>query len=306
MFKKRQHTEQDKIELTPEQQLFKKVRKIHIRSRQMVNDVMAGEYQSAFKGRGMEFDMVREYHEGDERRLIDWNVTARMGRPYVRSYVEERELTIMFLVDISASGIFGSAKLLKKEVATELCAVLALNAIKKNDKVGLLLFTDQVELYLPPRKGKTYLLRIIRELLSFEPKHQGTSIRLALEFFSRMQKKKVVAFLISDFLDRDYFQTMNIVNRKHDLVAVEISDPLESQLPAVGLVELEDPETGVQVLVDTCSASWRNEYLALRTSFDESKRFEFRKMKVDHLQISTDQPFEYELVKFFKRRGAKA
>ncbi|MCP4295127.1 MAG: DUF58 domain-containing protein [Proteobacteria bacterium] len=294
------------IENTPEKELLKKVRKIHIRSKRMVNDVMAGEYQSAFKGRGMEFDMVREYYEGDEPRLIDWNVTARMGHPYVRSYVEERELTIMFLVDISASGVFGSVEYFKKEVAAELCAVLALNAIKKNDKVGLLLFTDQIELYVPPKKGKTHVLRIIRELLFLKPGHKGTSIKSALEFFRRMQKKRVVLFLVSDFLDRDYFQSMNIINKKHDLVALEIVDPLEEQLPDVGLLELEDPETGNRTVVDTSSKLWRKEYREVRYQFDERKKTEFRKMKIDHLRIRTDQPFEQELVKFFKKRGTKA
>ncbi len=293
-------------ENTPEKELLKKVRKIHIRSKRMVNDVMAGEYQSAFKGRGMEFDMVREYYEGDEPRLIDWNVTARMGHPYVRSYVEERELTIMFLVDISASGVFGSVEYFKKEVAAELCAVLALNAIKKNDKVGLLLFSDQIELYVPPKKGKTHVLRIIRELLFLKPKHKGTSIRSALEFFRRMQKKRVVLFLVSDFLDQGYFQSMNIINKKHDLVALEIVDPLEEQLPDIGLLELEDPETGNRTVVDTSSKLWRKEYQEVRYQFDERKKIEFRKMKIDHLLIRTDEPFEQELVKFFKKRGTKA
>lgn len=306
MFRKKNPPDQNPNQQTPEKQLLKKVREIHIRSKRMVNDVMAGEYQSAFKGRGMEFDMVREYIEGDEPRLIDWNVTARMGHLYVRGYVEERELTIMFLVDISASGVFGSVKYLKKEVAAELCAVLALNAIKKNDKVGLLLFTDQIELYVPPKKGKTHVLRIIRELLFHKPKHKGTSIKSALEYFRRMQKKRVVVFLVSDFLDQAYFQSMNIINKKHDLVAVEIVDPLEAKLPNIGLVELEDPETGNRTVVDTSNKSWRKQYQSVRNQFDERKKVEFRKMKIDHLLIHTNEPFEQELVSFFKRRGAKA
>ncbi|PCI25303.1 MAG: DUF58 domain-containing protein [SAR324 cluster bacterium] len=290
----------------PEKALLKKVRQIQIRSRRMVNDVMAGEYQSAFKGRGMEFDMVREYHEGDEPRLIDWNVTARMGHPYVRSYVEERELTIMFVVDISASGMFGSVHQAKKEVAAELCAVLAFNAIKNNDKVGLILFSDQVELFVPAKKGRTHVLRVIRELLYFKPQHKKTSIKAALEYFRRMHKKRAVVFLVSDFLDQDFFRSMNIVNKRHDLVAVEIFDPQESELARVGLIELEDPETGVRSLVDTSSRSWRHHYRLQRLRFDETKKAEFRKMKIDHLKIRTDRPFEHDLTNFFKKRGARA
>jgi uncharacterized protein (DUF58 family) len=192
----------------PEKELLKKVRQIHIRSRRMVDDVMAGEYQSAFKGRGMEFDMVREYQEGDEERMIDWNVTARFGHPFVKSYIEERELTVIFLVDISASGQFGSQQQKKKETAAELCAILALNAIKKNDRVGLILFSDRIELFVPPQKGKTHVLRVIRELLFFKAKGLKTSINTAVEYFNKVIKKRAVVFLVSDFQDHDYFQTL--------------------------------------------------------------------------------------------------
>ena len=196
----------------PEKELYRKVRNIQIRSRRMVNDVMAGEYQSAFKGRGMEFDAVREYQEGDEPRMIDWNVTARFGHPYVKNYIEERELTVIFLVDVSASGLFGSRQQLKKEVTAELCAVLAFNAIKKNDRVGLILFTDQLELFVPPNKGRTHVLRVIRELLFFAPQHKRTSINAALEFLNKTNKRKAVVFLVSDFLDRDYFKSMHLTS----------------------------------------------------------------------------------------------
>jgi len=296
--------QQGKIPL--EKELHKKVRQINIRSRRMVNDVMAGEYQSAFKGRGMEFDMVREYQEGDEERMIDWNVTARLGQPYVKSYVEERELTVIFLVDISASGQFGSAKQLKKEVATELCAVLAFNAIKKNDRVGLILFSDQIELYIPPNKGKTHILRVIRELLYFQPRHHQTSINSALEFLNKIYRRRAVVFLVSDFLDRDYFKNLNLTCKRHDLVALEIVDPSEIEPAAMGLVEMQDPETGEHVLVDTSSNSWRERYRSIRLKFDEERDSFLRKIGVDQLKIRTDQPFERDLINFFKKRSLRS
>lgn len=283
-------------------ELLKKVRQIHIRSRRMVNDVMAGEYQSAFKGRGMEFDTVREYQEGDEERMIDWNVTARFGNPYVKSYVEERELTVFFLVDISASGQFGSLKQLKKETAAELCAVLAFNAIKKNDRVGLILFSDQVELFVPPKKGKTHVLRVIRELLFFRPQHKRTSINEALEYFNRVNSKRAVVFLVSDFLDKDYFRNINLTNNRHDLVAVEIFDKNEEQIPEAGLISLQDPENGEWCLVDTGSKKWRERYQKQRQASVAARKNHFEKFGIDYLRIKTDQPFENDLIKFFKKR----
>ena len=289
----------------PEKELYRKVRNIQIRSRRMGNDVMAGEYQSAFKGRGMEFDAVREYQEGDEPRMIDWNVTARFGHPYVKNYIEERELTVIFLVDVSASGLFGSRQQLKKEVTAELCAVLAFNAIKKNDRVGLILFTDQLELFVPPNKGRTHVLRVIRELLFFAPQHKRTSINAALEFLNKTNKRKAVVFLVSDFLDRDYFKSMHLTNKRHDLVAIEVLDPNEEELPCVGLIELQDPETGESRLIDSSHKKWRHYYRLERLKFDEVKRNNFHKFKIDHLKIRTDQPFEHKLTEFFKRRAVK-
>lgn len=288
-----------------EKELLKKVRQIHIRSRRMVNDVMAGEYQSAFKGRGMEFDMVREYQEGDEERMIDWNVTARFGNPYVKSYIEERELTVIFLVDISASGKFGTVKQLKKEVAAELCAVLAFNAIKKNDRVGLILFSDQIELFVPPQKGKTHVLRVIRELLYFNPAHKKTSINAALEYFNRVNKRRAVVFLVSDFLDKDYFKNINLTNKRHDLVAIDIYDPKEAELKGLGLLELKDPETGKQCLVDTNNKSWTKQYHQVRMKSDQEKKDFFQKAGIDYLKIRTDRPFENDLVRFFKKRSLR-
>lgn len=293
-------------DLLPEKELLKKVRQINIRSRRIVNDVMAGEYQSAFRGRGMEFDMVREYQEGDEERMIDWNVTARFGQPFVKSYVEERELTVIFLVDISASGQFGSGEQLKKEVAAEFCAVLAFNAIKKNDRVGVILFSDQVELYIPPQKGKTHVLRVIRELLYFQPRHQQTSINAALEFLNRVNKRRAVVFLVSDFLDRDYETNLNLTGKRHDLVAVEIVDPAELELPQMGLVEVEDPETGALLLIDTDNNAWQNQYQDIRLAADEARKTHLRKIGVDHLKVRTDKPFERDLINFFKKRSLRS
>ncbi len=294
--------EDNKEKSVPEKELLKKVRQIHIQSRRIVSDVMAGEYQSAFKGRGMEFDMVREYQEGDEERMIDWNVTARFGHPYVKSYVEERELTVIFLVDISASGLFGSFRQMKKEVAAELCAVLAFNAIKKNDRVGLILFSDQIELFVPPQKGKTHVLRVIRELLYFKPQHNKTSINTALEYFNRVNKRRAVVFLVSDFMDKDYFRNMNLTNKRHDLVAIEIFDPRENDLSNMGLIELNDPETGERRLVDTNSKSWQRYYQLTRLKVEEERRTNFHKYGIDHLQIQTNKPFEKDLIIFFKKR----
>ncbi len=288
--------------LVPEKELLKKVRQIHIRSRRMVDDVMAGEYQSAFKGRGMEFDMVREYQEGDEERMIDWNVTARFGHPFVKSYIEERELTVIFLVDISASGLFGSKHQQKKETAAELCAILALNAIKKNDRIGLILFSDQVELFVPPQKGKTHVLRVIRELLYFKPKGRKTDINSAVEYFNKVIKKRAVVFLVSDFQDHNYYQNLNLTNKKHDVVAVEISDPREEDLAGFGLVHLYDPETEELCLVDTNNKSWNQRYQQIIEKTKAERKAWFQKSGIDCLQVRTDRPFENDLMMFFKRR----
>ncbi len=287
---------------TPEAEVLRKVKQIHIRSRRMVDDVMAGEYQSAFKGRGMEFDTVREYQEGDEERMIDWNVTARLGHPYVKSYVEERELTVIFLVDISASGQFGTQKQLKKETAAELCAVLAFNAIKKNDRVGLILFSDRIELFVPPQKGRTHVLRVIRELLFFKPTGKGTSINTALEYFNRVIKKRAVAFLVSDFIDRDYYRNLNLTNKKHDLVAIEIFDLREDCLPDLGLITFSDPETHELIVIDSGDNAWNKAHQAKLFELRKERESTFRKYGVDYLRINTHQEFEKDLMVFFKKR----
>jgi len=283
-------------------ELAKKIRVLQITTNKVVNEILAGEYKSVFKGRGMEFEEVREYSPGDDIRTIDWNVTARTGKPYVKTYVEERELTIMFIVDMSASGEFGSVNKLKNEVAAELCALLAFSAVKNNDKVGLILFTDRVEKFIPPKKGTTHVLRVIRELLSFKPKKSRTDIAGALDYFGRIASKSAVVFLVSDFLAEDFKKPMSIIGKKHDLIAATIIDPREKSLPDVGLVELEDAETGETILIDTGSRSVRNRYRDLGEQQSREFRNLFSSIGVDHIEIRTDRDYVPELVKFFRIR----
>ncbi len=282
--------------------LAKKIRYIHIYTAKAVNDILAGEYESVFKGRGMEFDEVREYQPGDDVRTIDWNVTARTGIPHVKRYVEERELTVLFVVDLSASGGFGSRDQTKGEVAAELCALLAFSAIKNNDKVGLVVFTDGIELFIPPKKGVTHVLRLIRELLSFVPGRRGTDIVVALDYVGRMLRKRSVLFLISDFLAPDFSRSMRVVARRHDLVAVSVSDPCELELPDVGLIGLEDAETGAALLVDTGSARVREEYARLGRERANQLAGLLVSMKVDHIPLLAGSDYVRDLVRFFRTR----
>lgn len=282
--------------------LAKKIRYIQISTSKAVNDVLAGEYQSVFKGRGMEFDEVREYQPGDDVRSIDWNVTARMGHPYVKRYREERELTVMFVVDLSASGAFGSTGKLKNEVAAELCALLAFSAIKNNDKVGLIVFTDQVELFIPPAKGTSHVLRLIRDLLNFEPRQARTDIAGALDYLGHVVVRRCVAFVVSDFLGEGFAPPMNVLSRRHDLIAVSITDPREIRLPSVGLIELEDAETGEVVLIDTSSAAVRKRYEGLGARQRGELQDTFRGMGVDQIDVVTDRDYVRTLVSFFRRR----
>src|SRR5918994_4690455 len=233
---------------------FRQVQRIHIRTRRLVDGAFAGEYHSVFKGRGMEFAEVREYVPGDDVRTIDWNVTARLGHPYVKRYVEERELTVMLLVDLSASGQFGSVAKLKTEIATELCALLALSAIRNNDKVGLILFTDRIERFIPPQKGRNRALQVIREMLVFEPAGRRTDLGGALEYLHKASRRRSVTFLISDFLAQDYERPLRLVHKRHDVVPICIADPRERELPDLGLMMLRDLPTGEQALIDTGSA----------------------------------------------------
>ena len=282
--------------------ILKKVRYIEIKTRGLVNQIFSGEYHSVFKGRGIEFSEVREYQYGDDIRTIDWNVSARLNHPYVKVFEEERELTVMLVVDLSRSGGFGSATQLKNEIATEICAVLAFSAIKNNDKVGLLLFTDRIEKFVPPKKGRAHILRIIRELLSFQPMGTGTDIRKALEYFNHVSKKRSIAFLISDFIDDGYDKILRIISRKHDVIAVELSDPREMALPNAGLLVLRDAETGEQRVVDTGNAVVRNEFERHWRQRRLDRRGIFVRSKVDAIEVRIDRPYIKPIVDFFRLR----
>ena len=238
-------------------EILKKIRLIELRTRRLVNSIFAGQYHSVFKGRGMNFEEVREYAPGDEIRSIDWNVTARMNVPYIKKFTEERELTVMLLVDVSASGLFGSIELSKRELAAEVASILAFSAINNNDKVGLLLFSNEVELFIPPKKGRLHTLRLIREMLYFEPKGRGTNLAGALDYMNRVISRRAVVFMISDFMAPDFTKALTVTSRRHDLVAMPVTDPGESELPDVGIVTLEDAETGEQIDVNTSSRSVR-------------------------------------------------
>lgn len=287
--------------------LMKKIRGIEIRTRRLVDDSFAGEYHSIFKGRGMEFDEVRPYQPGDEIRTIDWNVTARTGHPHVKRYVEERELSVLLVVDASASENFGSVARFKRELAAELTAVLSFAATTNNDKVGLLIFTDQIELYIPPRKGRKHVLRLIRELLAFEPQRRGTDIKLALDAVNRVLKRRSIIFLVSDFLapPESYRRELAITNRRHDVIAVALRDPLETQIDNVGLLALEDPETGQIVWADTGSRQWQHAYRRRMQALQAARMQAFRQARVDHIDVGTDQDYTSPLTQFFQARARR-
>lgn len=286
-------------------QVLQKIRQIEIRTKHLVNDVFSGEYHSVFKGRGMEFAEVREYEPGDEIRSIDWNVTARLGRPYVKRFVEERELTVILMADVSASGHFGTVSQLKSEITAEICALLAFAAIQNNDRVGLLMFTDQVEKFIPPKKGRTHILRVIREVLYTRPEHAGTDIAQALEYLNRLLTRRCIVFIVSDFLTADYIKPLRVASKRHDVVAVTITDPRELSLPGVGLIELEDAESGEEVLVDTGDAEWRRQYAEYNATVRNDRDQQFRVTGVDAIHIRTDQPYIDPLLQFFKLRERK-
>ena len=283
-------------------EILQSIRRIQITTSRMVTDVFAGHYHSVFKGQGMEFEEVREYQPGDDIRTIDWNVTARTGRPFIKKFMEERELTIMLLFDMSGSTYFGSVNKLKRQLAAELCSLLAMSAIKNNDKVGLIAFTDRIEKFVPPRKGLSHVLRIIREALYFEPEGKATDISGALEYLGRVTNRSTVTFIISDFYDRDYKKPLSIAGKRHDIVAISVTDPRETDLPDIGIINLEDPETGQNFLLDTSSTSVRTDYrdTALRM-LDERQQL-FRSTNIDHIDLRTDVPYVRELYKFFRMR----
>jgi len=284
------------------QEVLRKVRRIEIRTRYLVNDIFSGEYHSVFKGRGMEFAEVREYQIGDDIRMIDWNVTARNQRPYVKVFEEERELTVMLLVDASASESFGSVRQMKIEIAAELGALLSFAAIKNNDKVGLIMFTDQIEKYVPPRKGRTHILRLIREILAFEPQSPGTDLSRATEYFLNVQRRRSVAFIISDFWDEHFEQPLRVAGKKHDLIGLWLMDPKEESLPDVGLLRARDPETGQELVIDTHDRELRDQYAAVMQEHTDQLEKLFRSMNMDTVRIRTDESYIEPLMKFFRMR----
>ena len=286
-------------------EVLKKVRQIEIRTNREVTDVLGGQYHSVFKGHGMEFEEVREYLPGDEVRSIDWNVTARFGHPYIKKFKEERELTVMLVVDVSASGQFGSVRQTKNELAAELAAVLAFSAIRNNDKVGLIMFTDQIEKYVPPKKGRSHVLRVIREILAFQPKGRGTNLKAALDYLNHVQSRRAVTFVLSDFQVPDeevVRKKLRVASKRHDVVALSLRDPREDELPAVGLVELRDAETDERALVDTFDRKVREEFALKSRLRLEALRRMLRSASVDHVEIRCETDYMLPLIKFFKMR----
>jgi len=283
-------------------EILKKVRQIELRTRNLVNDVFSGEYHSIFKGRGMEFAEVREYQYGDDIRTIDWNVTARYSHPYVKVNEEERELNVVLAVDASGSGNFGSFSKYKSEIAAEICALIAFSAIKNNDKVGLTIFTDQVEKHIPPRKGKSHVLRVIREILYFQPQSTQTRIASGIEYLLRGLKRRSIIFVVSDFDDRNYQKPLRVLNHKHDVIAVKIRDRREMELPSVGLLKLRDAESGEEIWVDTSRRQFREQY---RETMEQKRQHflqEAKGMNLDYIEIDTTQDYADPLIRFFKMR----
>jgi uncharacterized protein (DUF58 family) len=286
-------------------EIIRRIRRIQITTNKLVNESLAGEYHSVFKGRGMEFDEVREYQHGDDVRTIDWNVTSRAGRCFVKRYVEERELTVMLLIDASASGAFGSAEKMKSEIAAEISALLAFSAIKNNDRVGAVFFTDRVEKFIPPRRGSTHVLRVVREVLFHKPGHTGTSIQTAFEHLNLVLHKRSVVFLLSDLLDQGFEQSLKAANRKHDIVIIQIIDPREKELPRVGILEIRDAETGEVISVDT-SLPWVRDTYRENWGRNQSRLAKlFESHRIGHLVIETGKSYEVPLVRFFKERAKR-
>jgi len=286
-------------------EVLKKVRRLEISTRGLVNEVFSGEYHSVFKGRGMSFSEVREYQYGDDIRNIDWNVTARTGSPFVKIFEEERELTVMLVVDVSASGDFGSTEQLKGELAVELCALLAFSAIQNNDKVGLIIFSDRVEKFVPPRKGRKHVLRVLRELFYHQPEGRETDLTVALDYLNHVQRRRATVFLVSDFLAEDFQKPLAVAGRRHDLIAVRVGDRREEELPPIGLVELEDPETGEQVVVNTSDPDFRTEYRRITEGERRAQERIFRRSKVDLIDVRTGEGYVRPLMRFFKERAQR-
>lgn len=286
-------------------EILKQVRRIELSTRGLVNDVLSGEYHSVFKGRGMNFAEVREYQYGDDIRTIDWNVTARNGSPFVKIHEEERELTVMLVVDLSASGDFGTRGRFKAEVAVEICALLAFSATRNNDKVGLIIFTDRVEKFVPPRKGRRHVLRVLRELLYHRPEGKGTDIAAALDYLNHVQRRRAVTFLVSDFQDEDFEKPLAVAGRRHDLVAVRLHDEREMELPPLGILAMEDPETGERIMVDTSRPAFRKRFSETVAARREALNRRLRRSKVDVIDIETGEPYDRPLMRFFRERARR-
>ncbi|HMV13911.1 MAG TPA: DUF58 domain-containing protein [Chitinophagales bacterium] len=284
-------------------ELIKKVRKIEIKTKGLTNHIFSGEYHSAFKGRGMSFSEVREYQYGDDIRNIDWNVTARFQHPYVKIFEEERELTIMLLIDVSKSAFIGTQTQLKNEIMAEIAGVLAFSAIQNNDKVGVLFFSDAIEMFIPPKKGKSHILRIIREILNFEPKSNKTNISLALESFNNMVKRKSIAFVLSDFIDENYANELRHISKKHDVIGVKVYDNLDMELPNIGLLQVQDVETGETKWLDTKDKQTQKAYSERASFYDNIYNDSFVKAGADKLKINTAQAYVHILMNFFKKRA---
>ncbi|WP_420633438.1 DUF58 domain-containing protein [Candidatus Palauibacter sp.] len=286
-------------------EILRKVRRVEITTRGLVDQVFSGEYHSVFKGRGINFAEVREYDYGDDIRTIDWNVTARTGTPHVKIFEEERELTVMLLVDVSASGDFGTSERMKGDLAVEVCSLLAFSAIKNNDKVGLIIFSDRVEKFVPPRKGRRHVLRVLREMLYHRPEGRETDVGAALEYLSRLIRRRAVVFVVSDFISRPFAKALGVAGRRHDLIALRVRDRRESELPPVGLMELEDAETGERLVVDTSDREFRAA-LATRGAEERAKQDRtFRRSNVDVVDLSPGRPYLRPLMRFFEERGRR-
>lgn len=283
-------------------EVLQQIRRIQITTSRMVTDVFCGQYQSVFKGRGMEFDEVREYQAGDEIRSIDWNVTARMGHPYIKKFMEERELTVILLLDLSGSFYFGTVNKLKRQIAAEICSVLAFSAIRNNDKVGLIIFTDRIEKFVPPKKGLSHVLCIVREALYFNPQGKKTDIPVALEYLNKVCRRSTVSFIVSDFYDTDFEKPLSIANKRHDLVSITITDPKELDLPNIGLAQFDDPETGGIFNLDTSNEALRRNFRQNALKIIEVRKKTFDRLGVDNVDIRCDIPYNRTLFKFFRMR----
>jgi uncharacterized protein (DUF58 family) len=288
-----------------ESDIFRKLRRIEITTSRLVEEYFSGQYESVFKGTGMEFSEVREYFPGDDVRAIDWNVTARLGKPFIKKFIEERELTIMLMVDLSGSESFGSLEKTKAEIACEIAAILAFSAIKNNDKVGLIIFTDGPEKYLPPRKGRLHVMRIMREILSYKPRQKETNIEKSLKFLNDVVKRRAIVFVISDFIGEHYEKMLQITNKKHDCISIVLHDPREKQIPPMGLIELEDSETGERIIVNTSDREFREHFEKLVRDEDEKRKKLFQKSGVDSISLWSHQTYVNPLYSFFKMRARR-